>query len=149
VSVDTRFGLLIFHMTQTVEPVWNDLFQKYQLQTNAYSYRLEHPGAATNDAFFRWEYKRKPASVPGPPRHHMHALATTPCDGRALDLDKLHLPTGWVLIEDVIRFLITELGMKPPCGDNWAKMLAESEEVFHTQFSGKRCVSADCPYRKR
>ena len=55
-----------------------------------------------------------------------------------LDLDKAHLPTGWVTIEEVIRFLIFDLGMQPPCGDSWPDLLEKSERKFFEDFTGKR-----------
>jgi len=42
---------------------------------------------------------------------------------------KLHIPTGWVTIENVIRFLITDLGI-PPLIETWEEELRESEEQF-------------------
>jgi hypothetical protein len=46
-----------------------------------------------------------------------------------MDLDKLHLPTGWVTIEEVIRFLIAEMGV-PPKIDDWDDKLVESDRFF-------------------
>jgi hypothetical protein len=49
----------------------------------------------------------------------------------------LHIPTGWALIEEVIRFLIHDLGMEPPCGDRWPEILEESENKFFKEFTDK------------
>lgn len=38
--------------------------------------------------------------------------------------------------EDIIRFLITDLGYKPPCGDRWSDVLQESERKCHEEFRG-------------
>lgn len=51
----------------------------------------------------------------------------------AIDLNKAHLPTGWVTIEEVIRFLIVALGVDPPCGQEWPKKLAESQRAFYPE----------------
>ncbi len=48
------------------------------------------------------------------------------------------MPTGWVTIEEVIRFLIVDLELKPPCGDDWPSTLAESERAFFEEFASKR-----------
>jgi hypothetical protein len=53
-------------------------------------------------------------------------------------LDDVHLPSGWVTMEEVIRFLIVELGMKPPCGASWPAVLEESEAAFYEKFTSKR-----------
>jgi hypothetical protein len=55
----------------------------------------------------------------------------------SLDIEKFHLPTGWVLMEDVLRFLISELEVNPPCGDSWPEVLEESRALFFTEFSVK------------
>jgi len=46
-----------------------------------------------------------------------------------LNFNKIHIPSGYVVIEDVIRFLITDLGVKPPCGSTkWHQKLVDSEK---------------------
>lgn len=50
---------------------------------------------------------------------HLHARLATLEDFRP------HLPTGLVLLEDVIAFLITELGARP-LRDDWEIVLAEA-----------------------
>lgn len=74
----------------------------------------------------------------GPPRHHVQLPAYLPAAGGRIDLDKVHLPTGWVTIEEVIRFLIVELGLKPPGGGGWPDVLATSERAFYEEFTSKR-----------
>lgn len=55
-----------------------------------------------------------------------------------LDLDKVHTPCGFVLDEDIIRFLISDLGGKPPCGKTrWHKQLIESEKMFVSEFNAR------------
>jgi hypothetical protein len=46
-----------------------------------------------------------------------------------LSPSKLHIPTGWVTVESVVRFLLTDLKVKP-LRANWEKILADSEEQF-------------------
>jgi len=48
---------------------------------------------------------------------------------------KFHIPTGWVTIEEVIRFLITDLGV-PPLIDKWDEELRESEKQFR-EWTGR------------
>jgi hypothetical protein len=54
-------------------------------------------------------------------------------------------PTGWVTIEEVIRFLIVDLGMSPPCGDDWPNVVRESERKFYEDFTGKRYEAPSSP----
>jgi hypothetical protein len=48
---------------------------------------------------------------------------------RTLDAEELHIPSGWITAEEVIRFLIHELRVKPK-SRNWDELLRESEEQF-------------------
>ena len=43
--------------------------------------------------------------------------------------NKYHIPTGWVTIEEVIRFLVTDLGVRP-LTKKWDEELRKSEEQF-------------------
>jgi predicted ATPase len=89
-------------------------------------------------ALIRWEYD-KLAPADGYARHHVQIRSTVSLGGgRTLDLNKLHVPTGWTTIEEVIRFLIHDLEVKPPCGDEWHDLLAESERAFYENFTSKR-----------
>ena len=68
----------------------------------------------------------------------MQLPATLDAGNGTLDLNKAHLPTGWVTIEEVIRFLIVDLDVQPPCGDDWPAKLRVSEDAFFQDFTGKR-----------
>lgn len=74
----------------------------------------------------------------GPARHHVQLPAYLAAGTGQIDLDKVHLPTGWVTLEEVIRFLIAELGIEAPCGAAWPEVLSESERAFFEEFTGKR-----------
>lgn len=61
---------------------------------------------------------------------HMHVKSLT----RPLPLSRAHFPTGRVSIEDVIRFAITELRVRPRHRDGeWQARLVETEEGFKTK----------------
>ena len=90
----------------------------------------------------RWEYvDRKLEPEARYPRHHLriHDVAL-PIDGSSsgIDLKKTHLPTGWVTIEELLRFLISELGVTSPCGDRWDQELRDGESRFYEEFTSKR-----------
>ncbi len=105
----------------------------HRLRTLKYWYRLQE--TAAGDAFIRWEYD--PDVLPRC-RHHVQLRLALPAAGAELDLNRLHLPTGWVTIEEVIRFLVTDMGVSPPCGGEWERRLADSERRFFEEFTGKR-----------
>ncbi|MEM6275101.1 MAG: hypothetical protein AAF735_07665 [Myxococcota bacterium] len=135
-KLDTVFGTLYLLVLQRLNVV-EDKKHGYRLQTLAYAYRLQGTASRTESKpLLRWEYeKHQPRDTW--PRNHMHAAATLSQNESELDLNKLHLPTGWVTLEEVIRFAIHELGHAPPVGDQWWELLVESERRFYTDFSGK------------
>ena len=72
-----------------------------------------------------------------PARHHVQlATNVSTSGGHSLDLNRLHVPTGWVTIEEVIRFLIKDLGVDPVSTD-WPGILVRSE-AFFTELTSKR-----------
>jgi hypothetical protein len=102
----------------------------YRLKTLAYAYRISE-GPTLNDPYiFRWEYNSRERLESLSPRHHFHTPAILRCFGtRELNLNRLHIASGWVTVEEIIRFLIVELGLKPKSRD-WDRLLRESEEKF-------------------
>lgn len=109
----------------------------YRLRTVQYWYGIQESADLSEKALLRWEYVSD-APKDGWCRHHVQAPAEIEAAGGTLDLDKLHVPTGWVTIEEVIRFLIVDLGVLPPCGDEWPAKLAASERDFYEKFTSKR-----------
>jgi hypothetical protein len=57
-----------------------------------------------------------------------------PLLGPAVSLNDLHLPTGYVAFEEVLRFCIVDLGVHP-LSDGWDGVLRESYEQFKTEFT--------------
>lgn len=112
----------------------------YRLETQQYSYRIQPTAELRDRAIIRWEYNRD-TPTDHHCRHHMHVKAEVGIGGDAkLNLDRLHTPTGWVLMEEVLRFLIVELGVIPACGDEWPKVLVEGERKFFEEFTSKRSL---------
>jgi hypothetical protein len=142
-----RLGLVRFFFGQTVEAVKikdGKNKGKHQLRSVAYRYRLQEGEGARVPALVRWEFARVDPAIAGHPRNHLHV----PCTTGKLDFDKVHAPTGWVTLEEVIRFLIHDLGHAAPCGDSWPKVLARSEKLFHGELTSKGCPHASkghCP----
>ena len=79
---------------------------------------------------YSWEWST--AQAP-----HLHVRRGDPDYG---GLGKLHLPTGRVFFEDVLRFLVTEHGV-PPARDDWQDVLGEGlrkVSMFATWGGGRR-----------
>lgn len=127
VPIETRFGTLYVHVAQELEAEKRG--RGYRLRTLKYWYRLQASPGYREPALVRWDYDR---AIPrdGPCSTHVQMAARLPFGTPGLDLDKLHLPTGWTTIEDVIRFLIVDLGARPPCGDEWPDILLDSKRRF-------------------
>jgi hypothetical protein len=60
---------------------------------------------------------------------HIHAYAKQDPRFMALDLQRKHIPSGRVALEDVIRWLISELKVKPR-RDDWDEVLKKAKERF-------------------
>lgn len=139
-----RFKGLSLYVIQTVKAQRIDKGSnkgRHLLRTIHYSYRIEEDEqGGAREPLMRWEYKIADPAIAGPPRHHAH-LAHRNARKGDLDYDKLHIP-AWVTIEEVVRFVIHELGHSSPCGDSWPLVLAESESHFYEKLSSKGCPRA-------
>lgn len=136
VPLDTRFGRVYFYLSQSLKTVQRD-DGLFRLKTRQYWYRLQADASRGAQAILRWEYDAE-TKRDRHARNHMQIPAEVPIGDGIIDLNKAHLPTGWVTIEEVIRFLIVDLGVEPPCADDWPQILHESETMFYEKFTGKR-----------
>lgn len=87
-----------------------------------YSY---HVRTADGDKLLRWDFD--PGLPPSWPHVHLDA-ATTDVAGKALSAH--HLPTGRVLLEDVLRYLVHDCGVHP--ARDYETTLTVSELWFDT-----------------
>ena len=68
------------------------------------------PGEVMVTSRERWEFDAEtPDDVQC--RNHMHFNASLPVSHGTLHLKRAHIPTAWVLIEHVLRFLFHDLGV--------------------------------------
>jgi hypothetical protein len=143
VPIETAaYGRLYFYLGQALEAVVHP--EGYRLKTRQYWYRIQLDGDLKSQAALRWEYDATTA-IDDYARHHAQLSTAVALGGGKLDLNRAHLPTGWVTIEEVIRFLIVDLGMSPPCGDDWPNVVRESERKFYEDFTGKRYEAPSSP----
>lgn len=104
----------------------------HRLHTVHYRYAIR---AADNDEpFIRWEYERERAEGQWC-RHHVQGPQSLRVAGSEVNLNDLHLPTGWVTIEEVIRFCIVDLGVPANPAHDWDAVLEESYRTFRTDFA--------------
>jgi hypothetical protein len=87
-----------------------------------YGYTLLHDSGA-EIVSYQW-HPRTPESVPFPHVHFGPASVRPDSAVRPGDLHKVHFPTGYVSLEEVIRLAIVEFGVNPRRGD-WATILGQ------------------------
>lgn len=94
-----------------------------------YEVRVDPDSVEPSDRvdLFGWHWH--PLTTPARLEPHMHVRTPYPALGATLG--KLHLPTGRVSFEEVILFLICELGVTP-VREDWEEVLAETLMRFKT-----------------
>jgi len=117
-------------LVQTVRAV-RESPKSWRLRTLKYSYRIQRGPSQDDPYLFRYEYVSRELEEFLHPRHHchIHSQLRIPGKKKLHDLDKSHFPTGWVTIEEIIRFLIHSLNVKSR-KKRWDAILKDSEEEF-------------------
>ncbi len=137
IALTTRVGRLYLHLAQALEvEKRSEGVHKYRLTTLKYWYRLQESAADDADALIRWEYERVPNKYHCPQHVQLRATVRAP-KGKTIELNKVHLPTGWVPIEDVIRFLIVDLQVKP-ADPAWDSILGASADLFFNRGPNRK-----------
>jgi hypothetical protein len=130
----TKFGQLYLTLLQVLET--EPELKRFRLKTKEYSYRLLDRDDPRANAIIRWEYTSI-APQHGYCRHHVQVKTGVGLRDGILDMNRAHSPTGWVTIEELIRFLIVDLGVLPRT-NNWPEVIAASEKKFYEDFTSKR-----------
>lgn len=130
----TRYGQLYLTLLQVVEAEAE--LTRYRLRTKEYSYRLLDQDDPRADSIIRWEYVSD-APPAGFCRHHIQATTGVRLGGSVFDMNRAHAPSGWVTIEELIRFVIVDLGVLPRTR-SWPEVLAASEREFYEVLTSKR-----------
>lgn len=96
----------------------------YKVSTRGYMHAVQ----ASDDVevlAFHWH----PSGNPHAADPHMHVGSSELNPGGVLSR-KTHIPTARMSVENVLRFCIQELGVRP-LRDDWSAVLADSEDLFH------------------
>lgn len=102
--------------------------ERYRLRAHAYSYRLAEGDSFRAAPVLRWEYTKQPSNDYCRGHVHVHA------ERNGESMERQHIATGYVLIEHVLRFLVTDLGSQPDCPD-WDRVLRQSEDRYWSEFT--------------
>lgn len=108
----------------------------YRLETIEYGYFIARRNE--DNPIIRFEYLRYPIAKDNGEigkhcRHHVQICSNV----NGIYLEDVHIPTGWVTIEEFIRFFIVDLEAKSLCKD-WDEVLQNSEKRFYEEFTSKR-----------
>jgi hypothetical protein len=105
----------------------------YGVATTNYKYTLTR--GDQSEPFLRWEYLKKwPHTSSRWCRHHVQgAVDLSVGAGHSVSLNDVHLASGYVTLEEVIRFCIVDLGVKP-LGRTWHSTLEASYSAFKGTF---------------
>lgn len=113
----------VMHIITLVEVEHLRHRRQWHVTTKMYEYRLlDH--RLEEQLVYHWQ---PGPDFAGPDHPHVHVSATLDVQidalsRRAIDLDKLHIPTGRVTLQDMIRMLITEFQVAPRRPD-WRETL--------------------------
>jgi hypothetical protein len=101
----------------------------YEIRLTQYLYALSTADDREILAFHWTPEAREHGVVTTPHLHIGPAISAGQTTVRTGDLHKVHLPTGRVSIEAVIRLAITEFGVIPK-RRNWERVLRRTEDAF-------------------
>jgi hypothetical protein len=120
--------LSVAHVFAIVEAVPARTRRQWRVTSRMYEYSLLDLDE-TELLVYHWQ----PDADPAYPHIHVSAAlrARTSAleEKQSIDLDRLHLPTGRVSLEAVVRMLITEFGIAPR-RSNWQEVLKQTEAIF-------------------
>ena len=105
---------------------------------HVWKYRYMISGSTDPEAGLRWEYTRTTGDGCAELHcnHHIQGSAELPLGDGILAMNAVHTPTGYVAVEDVVRYCIVELGCAGRA--EWETVLASS----HKRFKKQRTVRA-------
>lgn len=132
IGLQSGYGPLELWIGQTCG-VTSDGNGSHRLYTAEYRYTITAAGRV--DPLLRWEYKKvRPTRDAMWCRHHIQGQVDVIVGSTTIRLNDWHLPTGYVPLEEVIRFCICDLGVDPLSQD-WDAILTESYQRFKSEFT--------------
>ncbi len=128
----TRFGPMGLYLGQVCTSERTATGQ-HELRTVEYKYHLIPEGAP--EALLRGEYVRTPEDSAGRwCRHHLQGPLFLALPAHPVSLNDLHLPTGYVALEEVLRFCLVDLGV-PPLAAGWDQTFRARYALLKKDFT--------------
>lgn len=113
---------VFFAAVQHFRIIEDDRFEgEWRVRTDSYAYTASFSPEIWRQFFIGWHWH--PQRRPGP---HMHVNARNRLAG---DLHTHHVPSGRVSFEEVVRYLIEEVRVRPRQA-NWADVIGDTERRF-------------------
>lgn len=111
VTLRSRFGPMELYLGQIYDGIDGEN-ERVRLRTVKYQYVLKPMNVS--EPVIRWEYDRFPTGQGLWCRHHVQGPIPVGFNpDQPISLNDVHLPTGQLPIEEVIRFCIVDLGVQP------------------------------------
>lgn len=135
VPVEGTRGTYGLAVAQHCDAVTKDSEHVVRSLSYRYALHLPTPDPDGDEPILRWEYEKFRQGNTGLwCRHHLQGTVPIDLGQDPRSLNDYHLPTGYVTIEEVIRFLIVDLGI-PPLRDDWDAVLDTSYRAFKEQYA--------------
>lgn len=120
----TEYGRMELDLRQVCDELPDEETNLFTLRTLSYRYTIQLEG--TTEPLLRWEFVRYPPDETSTwNRNHIQGPISLGIQNRAgieANLNDWHTPTGWIAVEDVLRFCVTDLGVRP-LSDDWDQRL--------------------------
>ncbi len=139
VPLKTRFGTVGLSVGQRCGIVRDK--KTHRLFTLEYRYMLTPEGA--DQPLGRWEYVREPETTARWCRDHLPGTPAFALGKRAVALNVLHLPSGFVTLEEVLRCCVVDLEVKP-LSPAWNEKLETSDRRFQADRSDRDALVTGC-----
>ena len=122
---------LLFYANQRFNIVQDERFSgEWKVKTLGYIYSIYvEPPSKDEEAKELLAWHWHPISTPDRPQPHLHLEMEHAHLG--VPLPRLHLPTGRVAFEDIVRLLVSDLDVKTN-RDDWTDVVGDSETRFRT-----------------
>lgn len=127
--------LQLWQTVEIVDDVGGRGKRAFRLRTLEYNYHLS--SKPEDEPLLRWEYVKHPKNNAQYCRNHLQGAVRLEDDSNVVDFKKMHVPTGYLPLEEVFRFIIDDLAHRPPCGTKWPEVLEESKKQFLEELSSK------------
>ncbi len=101
----------------------NDEKGQWRVSVCGYMYSVQ-----TDDGTEVLAYHWHPLGNSPETRPHLH-IGAIPSPSGLILTKKMHVPTGRIALESVLRLCIHEFGVRP-LRDDWAQILADGEDLF-------------------